>query len=343
MNNIVPFEQGGLPAHLQGKPVDNTEFSSGVAGGYAILSLKGKVWHIVQNGERTLVTRPDDPNEPATSLLVVLLRANKHLSKLYYKNGYVDGSAEKPDCYSNDGITPALDAQERQAEKCAVCPHNAWGSKVSENGSKVKACSDSRRVAVCPAGSPDAPMLLRVPAASLRDLGAYADMLAKRGAAVNAVVTRMSFDHSVAHPKLVFKPEGWLDADAYSQVLEATNSDLVEQIVAVGTGVETGGAPEPDTLGEAPAHVKAAAKPAPAPAAAKPAPAATKPVAAQAAKPTTTSAAAAAAFGGAKPEAAKPAQAAQSHQPPADEVDAGLQDILAGANEALASVLADLD
>jgi hypothetical protein len=335
MNNIVPFEQGGLPAHLQGKPVDNTEFSSGVAGGYAVLSLKGKVWHIVQHGERTLVTRPDDPNEPATSLLVVLLRANKHLSKLYYKNGHVEGSTEKPDCYSNDGITPALDAQERQAEKCAVCPHNAWGSKVSENGSKVKACSDSRRVAVCPAGSPDAPMLLRVPAASLRDLGAYAGMLAKRGAAVNAVVTRMSFDHSVAYPKLVFKPEGWLDADAYSQVLEATNSDLVEQIVAVGTGIETGEAPEPDPLGEAPAHVKAAATPAPV---------ATKPVATQAATPakTTTSSAAAAAFGGVK-QAAPAAKPEPERQAPSADIDEGLGDILAGANEALASVLADLD
>ena len=341
MSNIVPFEQAGLPAHLQGRPVDNTEFSSGVAGGYPILSLKGKVWHIVANGERTLVSRPDEPDEPATSLLVVLLRANKHLSKLYYTNGYVDGSADKPDCFSNDGITPALDAQEPQATKCAVCPHNAWGSKVSENGSKVKACSDSRRVAVAPAGSMDAPMLLRVPAASLKDLGAYADMLAKRGAAVNAVVTRMSFDHSVAHPKLVFKPEGWLDAATYAAAVEATNSELVEQIVAIGAGTGEALSAEPDSLGEAPAHVRPVAQPEPAaikPAATKPT--ATKPATTAQAKPAATSAA----FSGvaAKP-AAKAAAPAPEPVPETDYISDGLGDILAGADAALADVLAALD
>src|SRR5690606_11680321 len=108
---------------------------------------------------------------------VVIVKANPNLSKTFYKNGYEEGSAEKPTCYSHDGLKPAADAAEPQASACLACPHNVWGSRVTENGSKGKACQDYRRLCVVPSGQLDRPMLLRVPAGSLKDLVAYGDML----------------------------------------------------------------------------------------------------------------------------------------------------------------------
>eukprot|EP00729_Bicosta_minor_P019763 gene19763-31784_t len=58
-------------------------------------------------------------------------------SKVFYNSGFVEGSVAKPTCYSNDGIAPASDAEEPQSKKCNVCPHNQWGSRITENGGKA--------------------------------------------------------------------------------------------------------------------------------------------------------------------------------------------------------------
>lgn len=345
MSEIIPFDSAGLPAHLRGATANNSDLSAGVAGGYPILSIKGKVWHILQNGERHLVTRPGTDDEPASALRVVILKANPNVSKLFYREGYEEGSKEKPTCYSNDGVAPAMDAQERQSKKCATCPHNAWGSRITENGAKGKACSDSRRIAVAAAGEIDNPMLLRIPAATLRDLAAFGTMLDKRNVPYHAVMTKISFDHSVAHPKLVFKAEGFLTADQFAQAQAAAESDLTQQIIAAGTGTGTPDDDDADDgLGETPAHLKPAAEPVPAPKAApkaaapkatpKPAAAAKaapKPVAEPTGKVTESEIGAAmgSAFG--EPAASAPAKQASPAEETslADEVSAALGDALA--------------
>lgn len=255
--NLIPFESAGLPAHIAEKfGQTNTDLASGIGGGgFPSISYKGKVWHVIDGDQKTLVTKPGE-DDPASSLEVVILKANPHLSKVYYKGGYVEGSEEKPTCYSNNGVGPALDAQEPQAAKCAVCPHNAWGSRVSENGAKGKACSDSRRLAVAPAGELDYPMLLRVPAGTLKELAGYADMLNRRKAPYQAVVTKVSFDHSVAHQKFLFKAVRWLSEDEAEQVAATLEKDVIQKIIGL-TPVEE---PE-DELGSAPAHVAKLAPP----------------------------------------------------------------------------------
>ena len=240
MSNVVPFETGAVPAHIAARFGDtaNTDLSNGVgAGGFPIISYKGKVWHVVEGETRTLVAHED--GEPKSSIEVVVLKSNPHLSKIYYKGGYEEGTNAKPTCFSNNGASPDPGAQEPQSTTCAACPHNAWGSRVSEAGSKGKACSDSRRLAVAPVSDLERPMLLRVPAGSLKDLTAYADMLNRRKAPYNALVTKISFDHTVAHQKFVFKPTRWLTDSEAGQVQEVLAKDTVNVI----TGVDTTSAP----------------------------------------------------------------------------------------------------
>jgi len=275
--NIIPFDSGSnLPSFL--KKVDiaalNSDLTAHAGGGFPVISIKGKVFAVVRDGEREIQMNPKDPDSAATSLNVVLLKANKGTSKVFYIKGYdKDSEGQKPDCYSNDGVEPAADAQNKQAKKCATCPHNQWGSRVSEKGAtKGKACSDAVRLAVAPAGQINDAMLLRVPPASIKALGEYGQMLSKRGYAYN----------------MVFTAVGSLDDDGYAQVQEIAASDVVSNIlgssIAAAVAAEAPAAAEEE---EAPAPVaKPKAKPvveapaeeeAPAPvakpkAAAKPAP-----------------------------------------------------------------------
>ena len=260
MGEVALFEDGGanVPAHIRAKfgAVSNDALSAGVSMGFPILSFKGKVWHVVQGKDKTLVTDPVS-GDPKFSLEVVIVRANPHISKVFYEGGYVEGSVEPPTCFSHDGFEPAVGVAEKQATKCAVCPRNQWGSRVTESGAKGKECSDSRRLAVAPAGELANPMLLRIPAASLKDLSVYGDMLAKRNTPFQAIVTRIGFDTNVAYQKLIFTPLRWLTADEVDLVAETMEGPVVTSIIgdnSTGTGDEAGAGMEA-MGGERPANV----------------------------------------------------------------------------------------
>lgn len=273
--NIIPFDSGSnLPSFL--KKVDiaalNSDLTAHAGGGFPVISIKGKVFAVVRDGEREIQMNPKDPDSAATSLNVVLLKANKGTSKVFYIKGYDKDSSEgqKPDCYSNDGVEPAADAQNKQAKKCATCPHNQWGSRVSEKGAtKGKACADAVRMAVAPAGQINDAMLLRVPPASIKALGEYGQMLAKRGVGYNMVVTKVGFDLQAESPKLTFSAVGLLDDDGFAEVQEIAASDVVSNILgsSVAAAIAAEAPAEPEEEAPAPvAKPKAAAKPAPKPA-----------------------------------------------------------------------------
>ena len=271
MSNIIPFESAKLPSFIvEGFSVTNDLLVSGT-GGFPTVSIKGKVFTLKRGDEKTLITKPDAPDEPASSLEVVILRAGPagdKLAKVYYATGFSEGSDAKPSCYSNDGVKPSINAQDPQAKTCAGCPHNIWGSHVSEDGKKGKSCSDSKRLAIAPAGQIDDPMLLRVPAASLKALTAFGQQLAKRGVPYQAVVAKIGFDYTVAHPALTFKPVGFVDESTMLEVKEAMESDLVKKITGL---VEDEFVRDAETeafeSAPVPAHAKEPAKPATKPAA----------------------------------------------------------------------------
>lgn len=252
MNDIIPFEGGQVPAHISRHFAGtNEDLQGGLFGTYPIISIKGKVWHIVEGDKKTLVRKPGQ-EDPSSSIEVVILKANPNKSKLYYPDGYEEGSTAKPTCYSDDSKTPALDAQVRQSASCLTCPRNVWGSKVTENGAKARECSDNRRMAVAPMGRLDMPMLLRVPAGSLTDLGSYATMLDGRRVTYTGVVTKISFDHTVAHQKFIFKATRFVTEEEAEEILEVSRKDIIAQIVGIHPTVA---AIETDTLGPTPAHL----------------------------------------------------------------------------------------
>lgn len=271
MSNIIPFDSGNLPAYLrsaEGADI-NDDLTAHASAGFPVLSIKGKTFSVSRGGERTVLMNPKDPDSVASSLELVILKANKGTSKVFYIKGYVEGAeATKPDCFSNDGTKPDASVDKPQAKSCAVCPKAQWGSKISDDGRKGKACQDSVRIAVAAPDAINDPMLLRVPPASIKALGEFGDLLKKRGGgklAYNMVVTRVGFVAEEASPKLTFKPVGMLSDEAYGLVKDTVQSDTVQSILGSGFVFEsTEVEPEPIIEKEipkvAPVVEKAAAK-----------------------------------------------------------------------------------
>jgi hypothetical protein len=238
MNALVPQNFGPVSARFAGVAKED-DLSAGVNTGFGIVGYKGKVWSIRKGGTDTPLMRPDGDG-PRNSIEVVVLKASQHVSKIWYKDGYVEGSTASPDCYSTNGVTPDAGSKNRQHTNCAACPMNQWGSRITPAGKQGKQCSDSKRIAVAPLGDIKneafgGPMLLRVPAASLKDLASYGTKIQALGYPYYAVGTRMAFDAAEAYPKFVFgaiRPLTDAEADL---VLEMRDDRQVATILAEGS------------------------------------------------------------------------------------------------------------
>jgi hypothetical protein len=73
MGEVAQFTGGKVPQKL--KDVfggDNTDLSSGVRGGYSVLSIRGSRWHVKVGDDETTVTNED--GDAVGSLRLVLLK-----------------------------------------------------------------------------------------------------------------------------------------------------------------------------------------------------------------------------------------------------------------------------
>jgi hypothetical protein len=238
MANEISFPKGfgALPSVFAGAHASNDELGAGVASSYGIIGYKGKVWSIRYQGNEQILMR-DDGDGPRNSIEVVLVKASPAISKIFYRNGYVEGSNASPDCWSANGQIPDASVQNKVNRTCADCPMNAWGSRVTESGKQNKACSDSRRVAVVPVADLDnelfgGPMLLRVPAASLKDLKGYGDALNSFQYPYYAVATRISFDPKEAYPKFAFSAIRALSEEEGRRIMELRDDKRVATVLS---------------------------------------------------------------------------------------------------------------
>jgi hypothetical protein len=241
MSNLVPIK-GNMPAvmakALKGNVKEAVEdLSGGIVSGFPLISFRGKTWRVRKGGEESNYVDAD--GDAVQSIEVVILRANPRPSKLYYDKAYVEGDATPPKCWSADGIKPDKGVPEPQSKTCQSCPHNEWGSKITPQGTKTRACSDSRRLAVAflheieEKGEDAHKLLLRVPAASLNPLKDYAEkVLAPKGALYFAVVTKIGFDVNAQFPKLTFKALRFLTDEEAEIVVKLREDEEVHRILA---------------------------------------------------------------------------------------------------------------
>lgn len=237
MTNVPMIPQGmAIPAALQGlfntQPADDL---TGGVGGMPILSVRGRVFRFKYRGvEQPIV---DQAGYAIPYLDVIVVKASPLLSKIYYASAYNEGDDNAPDCWSIDGVVPDAQAPQKQCTTCAACPQNMWGSKITPQGNRTKACADSRRLALVPAGDPmnvnwGGVTMLRVPPASLADLATYGNSLQAAGLPYQAVITRLSWDMSVAFPKLTYQFGGMINDEQAKAVVHWMNSEQTTRLLS---------------------------------------------------------------------------------------------------------------
>ncbi len=249
-NNLVVVPSNmALPAHLQSPDIAasiaaaNAAAAGGVrAGGFPSISIKANHFSI-RDGDETVVlmSPPSSPGAPALPMMcleVVVVDANPALSHTYFAGEYVEGENVEPSCRSGNGITPDQDVAVKQSAVCATCPQYAWGSKVSKlTGKPVRACGDSKQLAVVPANDLAYKMLgLQIKAGSLKNWGTYIQALSGRGYGVSTLVTNITFDQS-ANGVLQFSFNRFLTEAEYNKVNERKAGDDVKLIIAQSRGL----------------------------------------------------------------------------------------------------------
>jgi hypothetical protein len=281
------------------------DLGAGIGGNYATLSIRGKTFRVKHQGNETPIT--DSNGDAVGSLEAVIVKANPYLTKQFYENAYSEGDNAAPVCFSIDGKSPSPAVEAPQHTNCAMCPQNRFGSRVTEAGTKVKACQDNKKLAIVPLADLKnavygGPMLFRVPASALKDLLAFNNKLSAAGYPYNAVAVRIGFDLDASYPKPTFKPIRVLNSEEAATVVEHYSSDAVERLLGDFSELHTGeAAPAAEALFEQDQEPQPQPQPRPAPAAKAPPPVA---------KPTPAPAAAAKPAQAAKPAAAPVAKAA---------------------------------
>lgn len=233
-NEVTIFDNTSVPAFMQG--FDNNELAAYMTDSYASLSIKGKVFSLVRGGERTVLYSPGT-RDVLQRINVIILKAGQHPAKRYYKGTFKDeGEAIKPVCFSFNGQHPDSASTEPQCKSCGACPYNCFGTARLSDGSlgKGKACTDYVRLAICAAdaNSHDDVFYLAVPAASIKNFNQYVTLLARHKMPIFGVRTEISFDPTVATPKLCFTATGVIeDQNEFNQIREIRESAVVNNIV----------------------------------------------------------------------------------------------------------------
>lgn len=248
MSNALALfdDKGAVPAHIAGF----METESNIADRVTVpsLSYEGKAWSIVLNGEKTRLERKDADGEtaPVTVFKAVILDYGKRRGRAYYEGAYDPSKPGSPLCSSDDGLVPDKHIAEPRSSKCETCPMAVKGSKVTESGKAIAACSQHRMLAVVPAGQLNfEPLRLKISITSDWDkneemmktgwfaFNNYTDFLRSKGVQhTAALVTKMKMDPDAVHPKVIFSPDRWLTAEELAVVAPIAKSDKVKGLLA---------------------------------------------------------------------------------------------------------------
>jgi hypothetical protein len=236
-NELTIFKNGGAPSTVfKGVDLPKTRLGDGIEGGmpWKRISYRAKDW-AVRDGSVSdpLMRIVDGQREKNPNLDVVILKAANHPTRRWYAKGYEENDAAPPDCYSTRGFKPDDGSTMKQDEGkgCLNCRWSAFGSK---EGSKGKACSEYKTLAVVPVGDilntiNRGPMQLQVPPNSLKALKNYDALLAANGAHYAQVWTRITFAEGLF--EFDFDAKGFLDDVQAAQAVKALQNPMVDRIL----------------------------------------------------------------------------------------------------------------
>jgi hypothetical protein len=247
-NDVSIFNNNDLviPSYLDDFLADEDNIKP--RAGVPTLSYRGRKWSTIINGEKTTFVRrnAEGDEEPVGVLRVIVLDFAQKRGRTFYEGKFDPEVATRPDCWSADGEIPDSSVEAPQCASCSSCPMSVKGSKINELGKETTACSMHRLVAVVPAGNLEhAPMRLKLSITSdfdsqspdLEKAGWYAfrnytDYLRTRQIKhTSAVITKIKFDPNKDFPKVIFSPEGFINAAQAARIAELVRAPEVKALI----------------------------------------------------------------------------------------------------------------
>lgn len=172
----------------------------------------------------------EETDGPLEGVIVDFVSAN-----VFYKDGFDKDNMGPPDCFAINPepnlLVPSPNSPDRQAESCAVCPNNQFGTGARGKG---KACKNTRVLAFMPADATQEtpPWILNVSPTGIKGFDDYVRGLAGKKISPLQIVTAVGFDKSVDFPSLKMAAVRPLTADEFSvfegKLAEARTRLLVE-------------------------------------------------------------------------------------------------------------------
>jgi hypothetical protein len=194
---------------------------SGVGSGYpAHISIKNSRFTMVDSaGARRPVETFDPQKGPYIDCVIV--DVNQHVSRRFRFEAYDENNPKRPDCFSDNGVAPSVEASSPQHVECGTCPQAVWGSAISKkDGKGIPACQETKKIAILIPGMGDMVFLLTIPPNSLKPVKAYSQKIAALGIDACDIVTRIWFLPGI---------NGTLSFDATEYADDATKA-LVDKI-----------------------------------------------------------------------------------------------------------------
>lgn len=222
-NNLIAISNS-LPEYLRGGAMQYED--SGLAAGVAPRAPKlsvttAKQWSITKDGSTMIL--------PTPTIRAVLVASAENITKSWYAKGFVAGSKDAPDCYSNDGKVPAAGVKAAQCSNCAGCPKNAFGSHPVTG--KGKACSDRKLVVLVWEGAPDELMTFNVPTMSMQSLRKLDTELRSANIPVQSVLCELSFDQGTMYPVVKISAVGFVDQTTAVNLRNKASSQEVADLL----------------------------------------------------------------------------------------------------------------
>lgn len=255
MSNLVAIfntnQPMTLPDYARAPSGVTSDLLGGLSGGRDRISVKNSRFRLIQNGQEVAVK-----NEPF--LDVIIVAASPAVSRIYYEGKFDPTVKAPPTCFSADGVSPHPESVKKQAANCASCKQNEKGSRIAEDGSKTRACSFKKRLAVVLPGDPEQ-RVYQLDAAAMSIFGTgnptkgefslqeYGQKLALHSMRASAILTRLSLDLTASVPKLFFSPLDFLTEEQARAIDALAQTPAVKDIVTVDAASLTS---EPGEAGE---------------------------------------------------------------------------------------------
>lgn len=166
---------------------------------------------------------------------------------VYYDSPYDPDNIESPACFAvqqltEDGMKPHPKAPRPQANSCAECPFNQWGSAKVGKG---KACKNNRRLLLMPYNDAtgvqvDQIATLKIPPMSIKSWSNYVKVLASRfKIPYFAAATTFTIDDDYDYPVLNMKLNTLIDDSSILQELIDRQEEFSSIILEPYDGIAT--------------------------------------------------------------------------------------------------------